>query len=137
MKGFRKVLVAVNGSQAPLETGIKLAREEKAWLTVVKVVPPFEGDLDLTGIKNIGDALDSGGSRAVEDIKETAAREPALVKARLEEGETHERIIEVAKEERCDLIIMGAERMGILKRLFLGSTLEKVLRDAPCPVLVV
>ena len=137
MKGFRKVLVALNGSQAPLETGIKLAQDEKAWLTVVKVVPPFEGDLDLTGIKNIGDALDSGGSKSAADINETAARASALVKARLEEGEAHERIVEVAKEERCDLIIMGAERKGILKRLLFGSTVEKVLRAAPCPVLVV
>ncbi|MEW6117312.1 MAG: universal stress protein [Nitrospirota bacterium] len=138
MKGCRKVLIAVNGSKEVLVEGLKIAQDEKCWVTVVKVVPPHEGDLDLTGVRNIGAVLDSGGSKAVSEIKDMAEAERALIKARLEEGEVHKKILEVAEEERCDLIIMGARQMKKgLRRLFGDNAVEKVISQAPCPVLVV
>jgi hypothetical protein len=99
MKGYKKILIAANGSKNVLAEGLKLARDEQCWVTVVKVIPPNEGDLNLTGVKNIGDVLGSEGQRIVSEIKGTAKDEGALIKARLEEGETHEKIIEVAEEE--------------------------------------
>ena len=138
MKGYRKVLIALNGSKEVLEQGIKLARDEKTWITVVKVVQPFDGDLNLTGIKNLNDILDDGGSAAVREIKKTAETEGALVKTRLEQGDVPQRIVEVAQEEKCDLIIMGSKKKkGILSRLFGDHVEEKVIDQAPCPVFVV
>jgi hypothetical protein len=60
MRGYRKVLIAMNGSMDVVNEGIKMARDEKTWVTVLKVIPANEGDLNLTGIKNIEDVLDSG-----------------------------------------------------------------------------
>ena len=138
MKGYRKVLIALNGSKEVLEQGIKLARDEKTWITVVKVVQPFDGDLNLTGIKNLNDILDDGGSAAVREIKKTAETEGALVKTRLEQGDVPQRIVEVAQDEKCDLIIMGSKKKkGILSRLFGDHVVEKVIDQAPCPVFVV
>ena len=138
MRGCRKVLIAVNGSKEVLTEGLKIAREEKCWVTVVKVVPPYEGDLELTGIRDIGAVLDCGGSKAVSEIKDIAATERALIKTRLEEGRAYKRIVEVAEEERCDLIIVGARKVKKgLKRLFSDNTVERVINQAPCPVLVV
>lgn len=137
MKGYRKVLIAVNGSPQVLEQGLRLASDEKCWVTVVKVIPPHEGDLDLTGVKNIGDVLSSGADRAAAKIREIADQERALIKTRLEEGEAHKKILEVAREERCDVIIMGARKKNLLRRIFGDHTVEKVIRNSPCPVLVV
>jgi len=138
MKGYRKVLIALNGSKEVLEQGIRLAKDEKTWITVVKVVQPFDGDLNLTGIKNLNDVLDDGGSAAVREINRTAEAEGALVKTRLEQGDVPQRIIDVAAEERCDLIIMGSKKKkGILSRLFGDHVVEKVIDRAPCPVFVV
>jgi len=138
MKGYRKVLIALNGSREVLEQGIRLARDEKTWITVVKVVQPFDGDLNLTGIKNLSDALDDGGAAAVREINRTAEAEGALVKTRLEQGDVPQRIVEVAEEEKCDLIIMGSKKKkGILSRLFGDHVVEKVIDRAPCPVFVV
>jgi len=138
MKGYRKVLIALNGSKEVLEQGIKLAQDEKTWITVVKVVQPFDGDLNLTGIKNLHDVLDDGGNAAAAEIKQIAETEGALVKTRLEQGDVPDRIVEVAEEEKCDLIIMGSKKKkGILSRLFGDHIVEKVIDRAPCPVYVV
>jgi nucleotide-binding universal stress UspA family protein len=137
MKGYRKVLVAVNGNKGVFDYGVKLAGDEKTWLTVVKVIPPYEGDIDLTAIKNIEDVLDSGGRQAIKEIEGIARTAGALVKTRLEEGDVSGRIVEVAQEERCDLIVMGAPKKKWYRKILGDNAVEKVIARASCPVLVV
>jgi nucleotide-binding universal stress UspA family protein len=45
-------------------------------------------------------------------------------------------IIKLAKEEKCDLIVMGSHGRGSLGRILLGSTSLKVLSFSQVPVLV-
>jgi len=138
MKGYRKVLIALNGNKEVLQQGIKMAQDEKTWVTVVKVVQPYDGGLDLTGIKNLDDVLDDGTAAAISDIRKMANAEGALVKTRFEQGDVPQRIVEVAQEEKCDLIIMGSKKKkGILSKLFGDHVVEKVIDRAPCPVFVV
>ena len=137
MRGVRKILIAVNGSKDVLRQGLQLAGDERCWVTVVKVVPENEGDLDLTGVKDVGDVLASGVGREVAEIRGVAAAEGALVKTRVEVGAVHERILEVAEEERCDVIILGRQKRSWLRKLFGDNVVGKVIRGAPCPVLVV
>lgn len=138
MKGYRKILIAVNGSKDVLSQGLRLAHDEKCWVTVVKVLPPNEGDLNLVGIKNIGDVLNSGCDKENAEINSIAETEGALVKTRFEEGDVHKKIIEVAEEERCDVIIMGSRRKrNLISRFFGDNVVEKVINQAPCPVFVV
>jgi nucleotide-binding universal stress UspA family protein len=51
-------------------------------------------------------------------------------------GNVVDDIVAVAKEERCDVIVMTSHASR-LKRLFGGSTTEHVVRKAPCPVLTI
>ena len=138
MKGYRKVLIALNGHKEVLTQGIKLAQDEKTWITVVKVVQPFDGDLNLTGIKNLDDVLDDGGNAALTEVRKAALAEGVMIKTRLEQGDVTQRIVEGAEEERCDLIIMGSrKKKGIFSRLFGDHIVENVIDQAPCPVYVV
>ena len=139
MKGYKKILIAVNGSKDVLRSGLKVAQDESCWVTVVKVIPSYEGDINLTGIKDIGDVLNSGADRDLAEIRKMADSERALIKTRLEEGEVDKKIVEVAEDEDCDLIIMGTKnrRRTLLRKLFGKNILEKVINRAPCPVLVV
>jgi nucleotide-binding universal stress UspA family protein len=139
MKGYKKILIAVNGSKNVLRNGLKIAQDESCWVTVVKVVPAYEGDLNLTGVKNIDDVLESGADRDIAEIREIAAAERTLIRTRLEEGEVDRKIVEVAEDENCDLIIIGTKnkKKTLLKKLFGKNVLEKVIHQAPCPVLVV
>jgi nucleotide-binding universal stress UspA family protein len=137
MKGYRKILIAMDGSREVLRQGLRLAGDERCWVTVVKVIPPYDGDLDLTSIKNLEDVLDSNARNDAAVIKETAAEERALVKTRIEQGEVHEKIVEVAEDEDCDLIIMGRNATSWFRKLLGKNVIEKVISTAPCPVLVV
>jgi len=52
-------------------------------------------------------------------------------------GSAHERILETAREEGSQLIVLGPRAPSPLERMLFGSTSRRVVRDAPCPVLVV
>lgn len=133
----RKVLIAVNGSKDVLVQGLRLIGPEKCRVTVVKVNPPYEGDLSLVGVKNIGQVLDGEPVKAVTEIEEVAKSEGISVKVRIEIGDIGEKIVEVAEDEKSDLIIMGSGSRSSIKKLLLGSLLDEVTRQAPCPVLAV
>lgn len=137
MRGVRKILIAVNGSKDVLRQGLQLAGDEGCWVTVVKVVPENDGDLDLTGVRDVGDVLASGVKGELAQIRGIADAEGALVKTRVESGAVHERILEVAEQERCDVIILGRQKRSWLRKLLGDNVVGNVIRRAPCPVLVI
>jgi nucleotide-binding universal stress UspA family protein len=53
------------------------------------------------------------------------------------EGRPAEEILAQATKKAVDLIVLGSQGTGSIKRLLLGSTSEQVLRNAPCSVLIV
>ncbi|NTU67497.1 MAG: universal stress protein [Chlorobiaceae bacterium] len=53
------------------------------------------------------------------------------------EGSAEECILDYAKRQEADVIIMGSHGRRGLKRMILGSVAEHVIRRAPCPVLIV
>ncbi len=53
------------------------------------------------------------------------------------EGPPGEKICDVARIEKCELIIMGSRGRSDLAGLLLGSVAHRVLHQAPCPVLIV
>ncbi len=52
-------------------------------------------------------------------------------------GAAHTQICDYAREQACDLIIIGSHARGIVHRIFLGSVSKAVLEHSPCPVLMV
>lgn len=52
-------------------------------------------------------------------------------------GEPAEEIVDYARLEQIDMIVMGSRGLSPIKELLLGSVSDKVLRTAPCPVLIV
>lgn len=51
--------------------------------------------------------------------------------------EAHEEILSVAKERRAELVVIGLRRRSAVGKLIMGSTAQRVLLEAPCPVLAV
>ena len=60
-----------------------------------------------------------------------------VVEYRLEGGDPATAIVDVAKETKSDLLVMGTHGRTGVSRVLMGSVAEMVLRKAPCPVLTV
>jgi len=134
------MLVAVDGSESGLHAlreSFKLAANEKSWITVVSVVPPYEGDLDLIGIGNVQHALRQPCEKALSEAADIAKAERALIKTVCEEGVPHERIIDLAEAENCELIVMGRRGLSKVQRALVGSVTARVIGYGQKDVLVI
>ncbi len=137
MSGRRQILVPLNGSLKPLAAGLKIAEEENCWVTVLKVLPRYEGELDLTGIRDIRRVIDSDRG-LVEHALMKSVRGQVAARVRVEQGDLTETINRVAEEEGSDLIILGSHNEGGRLQRFLDNNLARKVRGAAsCPVMVV
>ena len=80
-------------------------------------------DDDAINLERLAEALD--------------ARHSCTIRARTAVGKPFLETIRAAKEEKADLIVMGTHGRTGLPHMLIGSTAEKVVRMAPCPVLTV
>lgn len=134
------MLVAIDGSESSmhaLKESFKLAADEKSWITVVCVVPPYTGDLEVTGFGNILDAMRKPCENALAEAERIAKAEGVLIKTACEEGEAYERIIDLAESENAELIIMGRRGLRRLERALVGSVTARVIGHSQRDVLVV
>ncbi|MDO8747485.1 MAG: universal stress protein, partial [Thermodesulfovibrionales bacterium] len=79
--------------------------------------------------KNAAKEMDRYGVEEFRGIKDI---ERIVVK-----GRPYEEILKFARDNKADLIVIGTHGRKGLDRVIFGSTVEKVVRDAPCPVLSV
>jgi len=138
MKGCRKILIAVKDADRVLTKGLDLAGQEGGWVTVLKVLPPYEGELDLTGVRNIRELIGNRVASAEQALNSKIQERRALAKVSVQEGDASESISRVAREEHCDIIVMGrAKKQGFWSWLLGDGVTRRVLSEAPCPVLFV
>ncbi|MDI6800771.1 MAG: universal stress protein [Thermodesulfovibrionales bacterium] len=134
------MIVAIDGSESgfnALRQSFKLAAAEKSWITVVCVVPSYEGDLDLVGVGNIMETMHKPCEEALAKAKELARTDGALIKTVCEEGDPYQRIIDLAEAENAELIIMGRRGLARLERTLMGSVTARVIGHSQRDILVV
>lgn len=71
--------------------------------------------------------------RAEREVEEALARLGPDATGHTPDGLAHERLAELS--ERVDLLVVGSRGYGPLRRLLLGSTSGKLVREAACPVI--
>ncbi|KAA9394370.1 universal stress protein [Kocuria coralli] len=125
----RTVVLAHRSEAGPRVLGeaIKAARRERAALRVVHFAR------DMT-------AGPSMGEEAIEEIK-------ALSRSIMAEGLEFEiqrasdavadQVLELARDHGAELIVLAARRRSPVMKLFLGSSAQRILLEADCPVLTV
>ncbi len=121
-------------SESALRVAFSLARDYHARLIILHVASPglampyseFQKTLEQS----------SGYRRELEEKLRQCQKPECNAEFRVEEGDAADQIIRVAQQAHCDLIVMGTHGRTGLPRLLLGSVAEKVLRTAPCPVLM-
>ena len=115
-----------------------LACSWKASLTVLSVAefpPGLNPDYPINQ-QYLADLLKTA-SVQLADLKGRAERRGITVTIRVATGIPSEGVVTVAQAEESDLIVVGTKGKTGLAHVLLGSTAERVIRGAPCPVLTV
>ncbi len=143
---FKKILVPVDFSEcstAALKHALVLRKTFDAELEVVHAydVPTFIPPHVVVMMGEIDAPLSEYAERHAQDqlaeFLKGFEEDAAHIKSRVLLGPAAMTILEAADEGKFDAIVMGTHGRTGLSRLVMGSTAEKVLRGASCPVLTV
>ena len=115
-----------------------LACSWRASLTVLSVAefPPELNPDYYVNQQYLADLLKNASSQLV-NLKGRAERQGIAVTTRVATGIPSEEVITAARGEDSDLIVVGTRGKTGLAHILLGSTAERVIRGAPCPVMAV
>ncbi|SBO42829.1 universal stress protein [Cyanobium sp. NIES-981] len=145
---YQHLLVPTDGSDLSgraVDQAVALARKLGARLRILHVQSNFP--VSLVGV---GELVDTGAIEALMEAARAqteqilaaarrvaeAAGVPVEVVKRLS-SQPAEAIVQEARREGCDLIVMASHGRRGLEGLLLGSETQRVLTQSPCPVLVV
>ncbi len=130
-----------DGARAAMDHAVSLARDYNAKLILLYVIQdislaewyvpssPYIADLVEDMRKSARDAMDKWGAEVSSKVKDF---EKMVVR-----GVPFVEIIKTARGKNADLIVMGTHGRTGIEHVLFGSTAEKVVRKASCPVLTV
>jgi len=136
---FKKILVGFDGSaqsKKATEIALSLAQSLDSKVLLFAVARPPEP----ATMVEVDAMLDDAREHFEADFKKIAERAKELdveLETDIAVGHPVEQIVHRAETDHVDLIILGRRGVSRFERIIIGSTSEKVLRYAHCPVLVV
>ncbi|MEW5938314.1 MAG: universal stress protein [Chloroflexota bacterium] len=138
---FENILLAVDGSEHGLRAAKMagdLARAMRSAdlhaVVAYDPIPPYIGDPYM---QYAIDARLKDSEEILRKTLEAIGEIPGELHTELLEGSAAEAIVKVATTRQSDVIVIGSRGLGRLAGALLGSTSQKVISHAPCPVLVV
>lgn len=137
---YKSILVPFDGSvssQLALNRACHLSRISEAEINVVYVIPRYEEMVGFFKSESIKKSLFDEAQKIIDTGKRIAAKNSVTVKTEIGEGHAAEQVIETAKRSKNDLIVMGSHGYRGVNKAIIGSTAERVIMNASCPILVV
>ena len=136
---FKRILAPVDFDQSSLkglELAAKVAQQNDGTVSVLHIVPV---DIDVSGMPQYVDLIKRQEKLDREQLATIAKQHLADVKWEIldEMGQPADVIVQIATKMAADVIVMVTHGRRGLARLIEGSIAERVLRNAPCPVLAV
>ncbi len=137
---IRRILLATDlaaASEGAAVQALDLAQDLRAELLIISVIDagslvPEGGRAGLRV-----DQVRNGRERAAQALVSRGRAKGVQVKFLIWEGDAGEAIVEAARSEQADLVVVGSHGRGPVSRFFLGSVSDFVVRHAASPVLVV
>ena len=139
---FQRILCATDFSdtaEAAWEVACDLARTHRSQLTLVHAFTelPVYPEVAVASVQRVWEEQRLWVQQALDQRIAAATARGLTASAAFKTGPAPETILEAATDERADLIVIGTHGRTGLTRLVIGSVAERVVRIAPCPVLVV
>jgi universal stress protein A len=139
---IRRILAPTDFSELStqgLKSALELAQTFGAKLLLLHVVEPPAYPVEGIVPSHLGapllDDLERQASNELAQILPEVQGSGVDVARRVAVGIPYRKIVEVAEEEKADLIVMTTHGRTGLSHLVMGSVAEKIVRTAPCPVL--
>jgi universal stress protein A len=136
---LKKILVPLDFSEVSEKAfryAIRFAEQFGSSITLLHVIQPIVYPADFGYPPTLVDSLDDTMQQAaMERLDAMATRVKLEVQTTIRLGQPYHEITTAAKELDVDLIILTTHGHTGLKHALLGSTAERVVRHAPCPVL--
>lgn len=137
---YRSLLVPFDGSDSSkkaLARACELSKQDGAEVSVLYVIPRYEEMMDFYKTESISKSLFHEAEKIAGNAKNLAAGLGVQIKAVVQEGHAGEKIIEIAEKFKHDLIVMGTHGWRGMDKAIMGSTAERIIAYAGCPVLIV
>lgn len=137
---IKKILVPVDGSEHSehaVKYAVELAELMQAEILLMHSHKPFPVVLGEPYFQNAVNKIMKKSNDLLEPYRNQIKETNVLFTDQIMEGHPDDVITEVANDEKCDLIVMGSRGRSDLQGLLLGSNTHRVLKTAPCPVLVI
>jgi len=138
---YEHILLPTDGSEemsAVIDHAVSLAAVHGADIHALYALDTAAfGTLPMeTSADAMASLLTEEGEAAL-DAVEAAATDEVSVSREVVDGSPSQRIVQYARDQPIDVIVMGTHGRGGLDRLLLGSVAERVVRTSPAPVLTV
>lgn len=141
---LKKILVPIDFSEyskKALQYAIPFARQFKAKIYLLYVVEPTIYPADFSfgqiGMPNVENELRVKGEQELQELITNEIRGAVPSEALVKVGLPFVEVVSFAKDEGIELIIVATHGHTGVEHVLFGSTAEKIVRKAPCPVLVV
>jgi nucleotide-binding universal stress UspA family protein len=141
---LRKLLVPTDFSDSARHAfsyGLSFAGEYKAELVLLHVVENltvgYASDLFPVPMAEVFQEISGYAKTELTKLAEEARARGVSVSELVVQGKPSAEIIRHAAENEVDMIVLGTHGKGMLDQALFGSTTERVVRRAPCPVLTV
>jgi nucleotide-binding universal stress UspA family protein len=139
---IKRILVPTDFSESAqhaLTYGVSFAREYEAELILVHVVETltvgYASDLFPVPMAEVFDEISGHARTEIGKLAEAIRAKEIAVREMVVQGKPSAEITRIAREEGVDIIVLGTHGKGMLDQALFGSTAERVIRKAPCPVL--
>ena len=137
---LRRVVVGYDFSdysELALKYALSIAQEHQAELHLLYVLPPNSiNDPEIAWYPSKGESAYHNAARRLQRVVPPEVHLWCDVKTAVSEGQPYREILNYAERNEIDLISVGAHGAGFGMRALFGSNVDRVLRQAPCPVLV-
>ncbi len=139
---MKKILVPIDFSDCAtkaLQYALPLAKQHGASLTLLYVVPPIyvPGEFGVVDTTAAELAMCEAGTRHLNQLADAVVGQAVSFDTAVRLGSPVLEILDVAKRQNVDAIVISTHGRTGLKHVLLGSVVERVVQRAPCPVLVV
>ena len=145
---FSKILVPVDGSDTSFrafDAALFLSGKLASQVTAVHVMDkepsmyvPTDNYVDsLKMLDELRGAYESEEQKMLTKYSQLAERKGITTNSVLLEGDPASVILNYARKENYDVIIMGNRGLSSFKKLVVGSVSDKILHNSPCPVILI